>query len=38
LPMTSEILERYYPRRDGIWTPDFEAIKSIPVASECTRV
>jgi ribose transport system substrate-binding protein len=38
LPMTAEILERYYPRRDGIWTPDFEAIKSIPVASECTRV
>lgn len=38
LPMTAEILEKYYPKKDGAWTPDFEAIAQIPAKSDCTRV
>ena len=38
VPMTSEILEKYYPKKDGAWTPDFEAIAAISVKTECTKV
>lgn len=38
LPMTAEMLEKYYPKKDGVWTPDFEAVAAIPVKGDCTRV
>lgn len=38
VPMTADILEKFYPKIDGIWTPDFEAIGSIPTADDCTKV
>lgn len=38
IPMTAEILEKYYPKKDGAWTPDFEAISAIPAKGDCTRV
>ncbi len=38
LPMTAEMLEKFYPKRDGVWTPDFEAIAALSVKSDCTKV
>ena len=38
IPMTPELLEKYYPKKDGIWTPDFEAIAAIPAKGDCTKV
>ncbi len=38
VPMTAEILEKYYPKKDGVWTPDFEAIASLPTSGDCTKV
>jgi hypothetical protein len=26
IPMTAEMLPRFYPQIDGVWTPDFKAI------------
>jgi ribose transport system substrate-binding protein len=36
--MTADNLEKYYPKKDGVWTPDFEAIAAIPKQSGCTKV
>ncbi len=36
--LTADNLEKYYPKKDGVWTPDFEAIASISTASTCTKV
>lgn len=36
--MTADNLEKYYPKKDGVWTPDFEAIAAIPTKSGCTKV
>lgn len=38
LPMTPEMLEKFYPKVDGVWTPDFEAIAALRVKSDCTKV
>jgi len=38
LSMTAENLEKYYPKVDGVWTPDFAAIAAIPVKASCTKV
>ena len=38
VPMTAELLETYYPRRDGVWTPDFTAVASLPAKDDCTRI
>lgn len=37
VPMTAEMLEKYYPRIDGVWTPDFAAIAGLPAKGDCTR-
>lgn len=37
LPMTPELLPRFYPLVEGAWTPDFEAISALPVAHRCAR-
>jgi ribose transport system substrate-binding protein len=36
--MTADNLEKYYPKKDGVWTPDFEAIASLPTPGDCTKV
>ena len=38
IPMTADILEKYYPQKDGVFTPDFTAIASIPTKGDCTKV
>ncbi len=38
IPMTVELLEIYYSKMDGVWTPNLNAIGAIPTKSECTRV
>ena len=36
--MTADILEKYYPKKDGKWTPDLTVIAALPKKSDCTRV
>ncbi|PYS89063.1 MAG: hypothetical protein DMF62_08170 [Acidobacteria bacterium] len=36
--MTVDNLEKYYPKVDGVWTPDLAAIAAIPVKASCTKV
>lgn len=36
--MTPELLEKYYPKRNGVWTPDFNVIAQIPAKGDCTKV
>jgi hypothetical protein len=38
VPMTAEMLEKYYPKVEGVWTPDFEAIAALPAKGDCTKV
>ena len=38
IPMTADMLEKYYAKKDGVWTPDFKAIAAIPTKSDCTKV
>lgn len=38
VPMTAEMLEKYYPKKNGAWTPDFEAIAALPAKGDCTKV
>jgi ribose transport system substrate-binding protein len=38
VPMTAEMLEKFYPRKDGVWTPDFAAIAALPAKGDCTKV
>ena len=36
--MTADNLEQFYPTKDGVWTPDFEAIAALPIKSDCAKV
>jgi ABC-type sugar transport system substrate-binding protein len=36
--MTADNLEIYYPKVDGVWTPDFNAIAAIPTNGKCTKI
>ncbi len=36
--LTAENLEKFYPKKDGVWTPDFEAIAALSTKTDCTRV
>jgi ribose transport system substrate-binding protein len=38
VPMTAAMLEKYYPKKDGVWTPDFAAIAALPAEGDCTRI
>ena len=38
IPMTADMLENYYAKKDGVWTPDFKTIAAIPTKSDCTKV
>lgn len=36
--MTPELLEKYYPKINGVWTPDLNVIAAIPAKGDCTKV
>jgi ribose transport system substrate-binding protein len=36
--MTADKLENFYPKKDGVWTPDLVSIAAIPAKSDCTKV
>jgi ribose transport system substrate-binding protein len=36
--MTADNLEKFYPKKDGVWTPDFAAIAGIKTNGNCTKV
>jgi ribose transport system substrate-binding protein len=36
--LTADNLVTYYPKVEGVWTPDFNAIAAIPVKGSCTKV
>jgi ribose transport system substrate-binding protein len=38
IPMTADMLEKYYSSKDGVWTPNFNAIAAIPRKGVCTKV
>jgi ribose transport system substrate-binding protein len=38
VPMTAAMLEKFYPRMEGVWTPDFAAIATLPAKGDCTKV
>lgn len=38
VPMTAAMLEKFYPRKEGVWTPDFAAVAALPAKSDCTKV
>ena len=38
VPMTAEMLEKFYPKKDGVWTPDFAAVAALPAKGDCTKV
>lgn len=36
--MTADNLEKFYPKKDGVWTPDLSTISSIEKKTKCTKV
>lgn len=36
--LTADNLEKYYPKKDGVWTPDLQAIAAIPTRGTCTKI
>lgn len=38
IPMTADLLPKYYSKIDGVWTPDLKAIGALSARSDCTRV
>lgn len=36
--MTADVLEKFYPKRDGVWTPDLQAIAALPIKGDCTKI
>ena len=36
--LTADNLEKFYPKKDGVWTPDFAAIAALAVTADCKRV
>jgi ribose transport system substrate-binding protein len=37
IPVTADLLPKYYPKIGGVWTPDLQAVAVLPVAVSCTR-
>lgn len=37
IPVTAEILPKYYPKTDGVWTPDLKAVASLHTPASCTQ-
>ncbi len=38
IAMTADSLETYYTKIDGVWTPNFKAIASIEMKTDCTKI
>lgn len=38
ISLTADNLEKFYPKIDGAWTPDFSAVAAISTKSDCTKV
>ena len=36
--MTADVLEKFYPKKNGAWTPDLAVIAALTKQSDCTRV
>lgn len=37
IPVTADILPEYYPKIDGVWTPDLEAVARLRTPVSCTQ-
>ena len=37
IPVTADILPKYYPKIDGVWTPDLRAVASLHTSVSCTQ-
>jgi hypothetical protein len=37
IPVNADLLPKYYPKIDGVWTPDLRAVAALPTAVSCTR-
>jgi ribose transport system substrate-binding protein len=37
IPVTADLLLRYYPKISGVWTPDLQAVAALPAVVSCTR-
>ena len=37
IPVTADILPKYYPKTDGVWTPDLQAVAGLRTSVSCTQ-
>ncbi|HEY6247307.1 MAG TPA: sugar ABC transporter substrate-binding protein [Pyrinomonadaceae bacterium] len=37
IPVTADILPKYYPKIDGVWTPDLQAVAALPTSISCVK-
>ena len=37
IPVTADILPKYYPKFDGVWTPDLRAVAQLQKSVSCTQ-
>ena len=37
IPVTAELLPKYYSKIGGVWTPDLQAVAALPAVVSCTR-
>jgi ABC-type sugar transport system substrate-binding protein len=37
IPVTADILQKYYPKIDGVWTPDLQAVARLQTSVSCTQ-
>jgi ribose transport system substrate-binding protein len=37
IPVTADLLPKYYPKVGGVWTPDLQAVAALPTADSCTQ-
>lgn len=37
IPVTADVLPKYYPKIDGVWTPDLKAVASLHTSVSCTQ-
>ena len=37
IPDTADILPKYYPKTDGVWTPDLQAVAALPTSISCVK-
>ena len=37
IPVTADILPKYYPKIGGVWTPDLQAVAALPTSISCIQ-